>query len=87
MEKNFIDVNYLVFRGKTDHKAEFSASPVGNMVKLEQVTEELVTVRKQFERMEQEKADKTLKATIYKAMDSLEQQWIPKQRYWKEKSQ
>lgn len=42
--------------------------------KLEQVTEELSSVRKQLEKMEQEKADKTLKATFRKAVDSLEQQ-------------
>lgn len=42
--------------------------------RLEQVTEELSSVRKQLEKMEQEKADKTLKATIRKAVDSLEQQ-------------
>ena len=42
--------------------------------RLEQVTEELSSVRKQLEKMEQEKADKTLKATVRKAVDSLEQQ-------------
>lgn len=42
--------------------------------RLEQVTEELVSVRKQLEKMEQEKANKTLKATVCKAVDSLEQQ-------------
>ena len=42
--------------------------------RLEQVTEELSNVRKQLEKMEQEKADKTLKATVRKAVDSLEQQ-------------
>lgn len=35
VEKNFIGVNYMVLRGKTDYKAELSTSPVGNMVKLE----------------------------------------------------
>ena len=35
VEKNFIGVNYLVLRGRTDHKAELSTSPVGNMVRLE----------------------------------------------------
>ena len=35
VEKNFIGVNYLVLRGKTDYKTELSTSPVGNMVKLE----------------------------------------------------
>ncbi len=40
----------------------------------EQVTEELSSVRKQLEKMEQEKADKTLKATVRKAVESLEQQ-------------
>lgn len=35
VEKNFIGYNYLVMRGKTEYKTELSASPVGNMVKLE----------------------------------------------------
>lgn len=35
VEKNFLDINYLVLRGKTDYKTELSTSPVGNMVKLE----------------------------------------------------
>ena len=35
VEKNFIGVNNMVLRGKTDYKAELSTSPVGNMVKLE----------------------------------------------------
>ena len=35
VEKNFIGVNYLVLRGKSDYKTELSTSPVGNMVKLE----------------------------------------------------
>ncbi len=34
-EKNFMGVNYLVLRGRTEYKAELSTSPVGNMVKLE----------------------------------------------------
>ncbi|MDY4098023.1 MAG: DUF6674 family protein [Lachnospiraceae bacterium] len=42
--------------------------------RLEQVTEEFNGVRKQLEKMKQEKADKTLKVTIRKAVDSLEQQ-------------
>lgn len=42
--------------------------------RLEQVTEELNGVRKQLEKMEQEKADKTLKAAVRKAVESLEQQ-------------
>ncbi len=35
IEKNFIGTNYMVLRGKNDYRAEFSASHVGNMVKLE----------------------------------------------------
>ena len=35
VEKNFLGINYMVFRGKTEYKAELSTSPVGNMVKLE----------------------------------------------------
>lgn len=42
--------------------------------RLEQVTEELVNVRMQLEKMEKEKADRTFKATIQKAVNSLEQQ-------------
>ena len=35
VEKNFLGINYLVLRGKTDYKVELSTSPVGCMVKLE----------------------------------------------------
>ena len=35
VEKNFLGVNYMVLRGKTEYKAELSTSPVGSMVKLE----------------------------------------------------
>ncbi len=35
VEKNFLDINYMVLRGKTEYKAELSTSPVGSMVKLE----------------------------------------------------
>ncbi|MDD3139291.1 MAG: helicase, partial [Lachnospiraceae bacterium] len=34
-EKNFMGTNYMVLRGKTEYKAELSTSPVGCMVKLE----------------------------------------------------
>ena len=34
-EKNFMGTNYMVLRGKTEYKAELSTSPVGSMVKLE----------------------------------------------------
>ncbi len=53
---------------------EMAALIDGMGKRLEQVTEELVSVRKQLEKMEQEKADKTLKATVRKAVESLEQQ-------------
>lgn len=35
VEKNFMGINYLVLRGKTDYKVELSSSPIGNMVKME----------------------------------------------------
>ena len=35
VEKNFLGINYMVLRGKTEYKAEISTSPVGSMVKLE----------------------------------------------------
>lgn len=42
--------------------------------KLDHVTKELISVRKQLEQMEQEKANKSLKAVLKKSVDSLEQQ-------------
>ena len=35
VEKNFFGNDYLILRGKTEYKAELSNSPVGNMVKIE----------------------------------------------------
>ena len=37
VEKNFLGINYMVLRGKTEYKAELSTSPVGSMVKHENV--------------------------------------------------
>ena len=34
-EKHYTGVNYMILRGKSEYKAEISTSPVGNMVKLE----------------------------------------------------
>ncbi len=53
---------------------EMAALIDGMGKRLEQVTEELVNVRMQLEKMEKEKADRTFKATIQKAVNSLEQQ-------------
>ena len=50
VEKNFIGTHYMVLRGKTDHKAELSTSPVGNMVKLENL---LGNMEGELERVEQ----------------------------------
>ena len=65
VEKNFIGVNYMVLRGKTDYKAELSTSPVGNMVKLENlfggIAESLEFLTKKIEQyqrdLEQSKTD------------------------------
>ena len=46
----------------------------GMTKKLELATEELMNVRKQLEKMEQEKANKNLQHTVRKAVESLEQQ-------------
>ncbi len=35
VEKNYMGINYMLLRGKTEYKVELSTSPVGNMVKLE----------------------------------------------------
>jgi len=37
VEKNFMGTNYLVLKGRTTYKAELSSSPVGNMVRMENV--------------------------------------------------
>ena len=49
VEKNFIGVNYLVLRGRTDYKVELSASPVGNMIKLENVIGGMGEITKNLE--------------------------------------
>lgn len=58
VEKNFIGVDYLVLRGKTDYKTELSTSPVGNMVKLENLyggmTENLDFLTKKVEQYERD---------------------------------
>lgn len=53
---------------------EMAAMIDGMDRKLTEVTEELQGVRQQLEKMEKEKADKTLKAIVRKAADFLEQQ-------------
>ncbi len=35
VEKNYMGINYMLLRGKTEYKVELSTSSVGNMVKLE----------------------------------------------------
>lgn len=35
VEKNFMGFNYIVLKGKSEYKAELSTSPVGSMIKLE----------------------------------------------------
>lgn len=35
IEKNYRGVNYMILRGKTEYKVEMSTSPVGNMIKLD----------------------------------------------------
>ena len=35
VEKNYMGANYVILRGKANHSAEMSTSPVGNMVRIE----------------------------------------------------
>lgn len=49
IEKNHIGINYMVLRGRTDYRAELSASPVGNMVKLENVIGSMGETKKSLE--------------------------------------
>ncbi len=58
VEKNIIGSNYLVLRGKTDYKVELSASPVGNMVKLENLCHGIsVNISELEKRIEQYQRD------------------------------
>lgn len=58
VEKNHIGVHYMVLRGKTDYKAELSSSPVGNMVKLENLLGSIEENKGNLEqRIEQYKRD------------------------------
>lgn len=57
-----------------NHIYEMTALLDGMEKKLDLVTEELSSVRSSLEKLEQEKADKTMKAVIKKSVESLEQQ-------------
>ena len=65
VEKNFIGMNNMVLRGKTEYKAELSTSSVGNMVKLENlchgIASEIPELEKRIEQyqrdMEQSKIE------------------------------
>ena len=65
VEKNFMGINYLVLRGKTEYKAELSTSPVGCMTRMENlfngIQENIGFLGERLEKyrldMEQAKAD------------------------------
>ena len=58
VEKNYIDFDRMVLRGKADHKVELSASPVGNMVKLENAIGGMAQTKQELEqRIEQHERD------------------------------
>lgn len=61
-------------REAANHIYEMAALLDGMEKKFDLVTEELSSVRSSLEKLEQEKADKTLKAVIKKSVESLEQQ-------------
>ena len=46
VEKNFMGVNYMILRGKTEYKVEMSTSPVGNMIKLDNLFNSLSEKKK-----------------------------------------
>ena len=58
VEKKIIGMDYMVLRGKTDYKAELSSSPVGNMVKLENLCHGIsVNIAELEKRIEQYQRD------------------------------
>lgn len=49
VEKNYVGVNYMILQGQTGYKAEISASPIGNMVKLENLVGNMGECKKNLE--------------------------------------
>ena len=49
LEKDAFGNKYMILRGKTDHRTDLSASPVGNMVKLENIMEGMKQTAKGLE--------------------------------------
>lgn len=58
VQKNFIEANYIFLRGQADYPAELSSSPVGNMVKLENLFQGFEAVEQDcFKKIEQYQRD------------------------------
>lgn len=75
VEKNYIGVHFMVLRGKTEYKTELSASPVGNMVKLENLIGNMEENKKQLEqKIEQYQRDKEQSELEYKKPFAQEQE-------------
>lgn len=67
VEKNYIGPHNMVLRGQADYKAELSTSPVGNMVKLENLFHNIPQRITELEkRMEQYQRDMEQSETEYK---------------------
>lgn len=58
LEKNAFGNKSMILRGRTDHRTDLSSSPVGNMVKLENIVEGMKQAAKELEiRIEQYQRD------------------------------
>ena len=58
LEKNAFGNKSMILRGKVEHRTDLSASPVGNMVKLENIVEGMEQTAKELEiRIEQYQRD------------------------------
>ena len=75
IEKNFMGVNYLVLRGATEYKVETSTSPVGSMVKIENLFSELQkNVEFLEKKIEQYEGDLTASKAEYEKPFAYEQE-------------
>ena len=81
VEKNYMGINYMILRGKTEYKAEMSTSPVGNMIKLDNLFNNL-NENEEFlkKKIEQYKRDMESSKSEYEKPFAYEKELSDKQK-------
>ena len=81
VEKNYMGINYMILRGKTEYKAEMSTSPVGNMIKLDNLFNNL-NEKEEFlkKKIEQYKRDMESSKSEYEKPFAYEKELSDKQK-------